>query len=144
MSECAETYLTNQKQSNGKDSIKTNNTLDQETSLIRLVDFKQLSDDESEADDGETDDEIDEEENFTDDEDDDNVKQDEDQSSKRIRERMERTMAQMGDDNDLSTDDEDEVSQQGGSEGNDNGRNNDEEDLIDEAADELNDGFFDL
>ena len=57
---------------------------------------------------------------------------------------MERTMAQMGDDNDLSTDDEDEVSQQGGSEGNDNGRNNDEEDLIDEAADELNDGFFDL
>jgi hypothetical protein len=77
------------KQSNRKDSIKTNNILDNEKSLIRLVDFKQLSDDESEVDDGETDDEIDEVENFTDYEDNDNVKQDEDQSSKRKRERME-------------------------------------------------------
>lgn len=144
MSVCAETYLANHKKSNEKDRKQKSNILDEEKSLIRLVDFQQLSDEESEGNGGETDEENHEEMSLSDDGDDDNDKLDEDQSSKRIRERMERAMAQIGDDSDSSNDDVDEVLQPEESQLKDHGGNNDEEDLLDEAAEELNDGFFDL
>ncbi len=57
---------------------------------------------------------------------------------------MERAMAQIGDDSDSSNDDVDEGLQPEESQLKDHGGNNDEEDLLDEAAEELNDGFFDL
>ncbi len=144
MSVCAETYLANHKKGNEKDSKKKGNIVDEEKSLIRLVDFQQLSDGESEGNGSEIDEENDEEKSLTDVGDTDDDQQDEDQSNKRIRERMERAMAQIGDDSDSSNDDIDEVLQQEVAEIRDHDDNNDEEDLVDEAAEELNDGFFDL
>lgn len=152
MSEGAETYFNSSNQT--KESItKANNNKENEKYLIRLVDFKQLSDDESEENGGEgletSDEDTDEEKNYADDDDgdDDDVQQDEDPDSKRIRERMERTMAQMDDNNELSTDDEDKVSEKlvPNLKGQDRSNDGDEEEeLEDEAAEVLNDGFFDL
>jgi U3 small nucleolar RNA-associated protein MPP10 len=62
---------------------------------------------------------------------------DEDELSKRIRERMERTMADMD-----NTDEEDSEIDDGSEE--DNQNDDDSEGLIDPMRDELNDGFFDL
>jgi len=112
---------------------------DNPENTVRLLDMGEvLSEEEIEGDtndDGSSDNEGEEE---SDNDDDDN---EEDEETRRIRERMERSMAEMDDDDDMDGEEDDEEENTVGKA---RPADEDEESLEDPAADELNDGFFDI
>lgn len=118
-------------------SKRTDNTEADGDYQIRLLNMESISDSnqgsESEADDASNTGMGSDED---DDEDSDDEDEDDTEDARRIRERMERSMAEMDD-----SDDEDADS---GDDEDDQSPEVEEEDIIDPSRDEMNDGFFDL
>jgi len=128
-------------------SLKTSKkNIKKEIQAPMLLDMEGMYSDDDESDkheeDGDSDDIENQEENedSTDDDDDDDDDDDEEEETRRIRERMERAMADMEEGSENNSDNQEDENDAE----NEENDSNDEENVQDPAADELNDGFFDI
>ena len=127
-------------------SKRTENTQADGDYHLRLLNMEDInSGDDNDEDEDASDAEMDasDGEEAEDDEDDDDDEEEGDEDAKRIRERMERAMEEMDDSDGIEEDDgnDDDESEQSPE---DEKEDDDEEDEVDQAREELNDGFFDL